>query len=446
MRITNSMITSQYKRNLNQSLNRLNYYNDRATTLRKFNSASDDPVAASKAYSLRKSYNSNNDFLTNLNDVDNMMLTAESAIKNLNSIAQEAWSTDIMQSVNGAMAPEDRKVVATKLRKMQESMVAEMNMKYGDQFLFSGNDNGEPPFTIGQDGALLYKGVDVTTGEHAGFSGVGAQTSFNSAIIDFGNDNGAALNGYTLNVISKTGAEVDSIDNNSKVINIYLDPADLNSTNLQSSLNTLLNNQTVNGTTIDGTKITVTGTPARFGSSEITGGEDKIIKGTKFNLDDMAKETKYIDIGLGLSFNADRSLNEQSVFDSSLPGISFLGYGKNTDGTPNNLYTLLDGICDQLESGSFNYDNAKPLIDNFKDQSQNLLGKMTEFGSKSNFLKYTKNRLNDTEFNLNVKLNDVEYLKPQDAILDFKMQEFAYMAALQMGTKLIQPSFLDYMR
>lgn len=446
MRITNTIITSQYKRNLNQSLNRLNYFNQRATTYRKFDSASEDPIGASKAYSLRKSYNSNTDYLTNLKDIDNMMLTAESAMTNLNKIAQEVGSSDIMQAINGTMSKEDRAIVATKLRKMQEAMVSEMNAKYGDQFLFSGNDIGSPPFTIGQDGSLLYKGVDVTTGEHAGFEGKSAQTLFNGANIDLGKKNGDALNGYTLNVISKTASETDSIDNNLKVINIYLDPADLNSTKLQDSLNTLLDGKTINGTTIQGDQISVSGTPSRFGSSEITSGENPIAKGTIFNLDDIANEKKFIDIGLGLSMDNNNGLNEQSVFDASLPGISFLGYGKNPDGTPNNMYVLLGQVADGLESGTYDYDKLSPMINNFAKQTQNLLGKITEFGSKSNFLDYTLNRLEDTEYNLNVKIKNVEYVEPQDAIMDFKMQEYAYMAALQMGTKLIQPTFLDYMR
>lgn len=443
MRITNSMITSQYKRNLNQSLNKLNYYNQRATTLRKFDSVSDNPVAASKAYSLRRSFNSNTDYMTNLENVENMMLTAESSMTNLNKIAQEVGSSDIIQSITGTMSKEDRSIIATKIRKMQDAMVAEMNTKYGDQFLFSGNDNGKPPFTIGKDGALLYKGVDVTTGKHAGFEGVAAKTILKGSEIDFGKENGDALNGFTININKAPGT--DSFNEDSKVINVYLNDADLNSTNLENSLKTLFADKTVNGTKIDESKIKVSGTIAGFGSGEITGGEKPIAAGTLYNLNEMANEKRFIDIGLGLSLNNDGTLNEQSIFDASLPGISFLGFGDN-DGVPNNMCVLLGKISDELESSDYKFENLKPFIDNFKTKSQDLLGKITEFGSKSNFLEFTTTRLKDAKFNLNVKIKNVEFLEPQDAILDFKMQQYSYMAALQMGTKLIQPSFLDFMR
>lgn len=437
MRITNTMITSQYKRNLNSSLSSLNYYNLRATNYRKFNTAAEDPVGATKAYSARRAYRHNEDYTSNLKTADNMLVTAQSSMLSLNSIIQEADSSDILQAINGTMEASDREIIAAKLRKMQESIISTMNTKYADSYLFGGANTSEPPFTVSDSGRLLYRGIDVTTGEHNGFDGVGANTVFNGASIDFGKENGSQLNGYTLNISQGTG--VNTIDNDTKVINLQID-GDITADAIQSALR-----DTLTGVVSDADKITVSGIPLRFGTSEVVGGQDPIAKGTIFSLDDLAKETNFIDIGLGLSFQEDK-LNTQSVFDTSMPGISFLGFGTDANDNPKNLYTLLGAIADGLSEPRLDMDKVQPFINGFKDSYQNLLTRITEFGAKSNFLEYTETRLSDTDLNLTQKMKDIEMVEPSEAIMDFKMQEFSYMAALQMGTKIIQPTFLDYMR
>jgi len=35
---------------------------------------------------------------------------------------------------------------------------------------------------------------------------------------------------------------------------------------------------------------------------------------------------------------------------------------------------------------------------------------------------------------------------PAEAIVDFKMQEYSYNAALSMGNKILQNSFIDFMK
>lgn len=588
MRVTGGMITSQYTRNLNKSLGELNYYSNRATNFRKFDRSAQDPVAAAKAYGLRASYAANENFTDNIADVENFTLTGQSALMRINSIIQEAGSSDIIQAINGTLAPEDRNAIAAKLRKMQESVLASANTKYGDKYVFGGNSFSETPFSLDADGNMLYKGVNVTTGYHNGAPAEGAITNLRGTQIDFGDVNGALLNGYTLNFKQETvPATNHTIDNTSKIIDVYL-PA--NATK-QDALNALqyLNDPSITITPpppaantlagVDFSAITIKGdaaamlTPAVMGTTEISGGVNAIPKGfpdaaatagkvtsggaevdfgvgntnmfngyklniktqtapatpneidptnkevniylpagatkgdlqtalqglnapaappppdadpfagvdftaitvggvatdpvtldgpagtilggaaavtgggPQYDLDAMSKEKMYLDLGLGLSLNADGTVNEQSVFDSAMPGLSFLGFGVDANGNPQNLHALLGKIADGLTATPYDYDNTlKPLIDNFNTQKNGLLTRLTESGAKSNFITYAKDRAADTELNLMQKMKDTEMVEPTEAIMDMKMQEQAYLAALQIGSKIISPTFLDFMR
>ena len=167
-------------------------------------------------------------------------------------------------------------------------------------------------------------------------------------------------------------------------------------------------------------------------------------------LKNLANEKCFVDLGMGLSLNPDgKTINEQSVFDTSIPGITFMGYG-TADGTgtgvSNNLYTLLGQISDQLENPDFSIDKIQPYLDNFSKQVQNSLNQITKSGTKSNFLTTTKSQLESIGDNVNEKLNNTEYIDPADAYRDFSWQQYTYQVALKIGAQILQPTFLDFMR
>jgi flagellin-like hook-associated protein FlgL len=147
-----------------------------------------------------------------------------------------------------------------------------------------------------------------------------------------------------------------------------------------------------------------------------------------------------------MRFDSNGKIIDQSAFNISLPGISFLGYGKNADGIPNNIYTLIGKIADGLDRSDYSYESIQPYIKNLEQQQEKLMTNVTGIGVQSDLLASTKTRLESSELNLNEKISDVEYIDPAEAIMDFKMQEYSYRAALQMGTLILQPTFLDFMK
>lgn len=438
MRITSSMIAKQYQKNLNSSLGSLNYYNNRATTYRKFDKVSEDPVAAMKAFSLRREYTQNSDHQTNLSSTQNQFLTAESSMMSISSMVQEVASEECLQAINSTSGADERSIIATKLRNVQNAIVSAANTKFADTYLFAGTLSSSAPFSIGPNNELLYRGADVTTGKLVNEDG--AIVRFQNAKISFGADNQSLLNGYQLEVAFPTppvGTAFNVDDANKKIVLNLSEGATLG--DLKDTL-IAAGTQTVNGNTVDFSKVTVDGNlTATLNSSTSQAISDTV------NLEALANEKTYVDIGLGLQFDSSGKIIDQSAFNTALPAISFLGYGENEDGTPNNIYTLIGKIADGLESSNYTYENIQPYIENLEQQQQKLMTNVTTIGVQSNFLDRTQTRLEDTELNINEKTSEVEYLDPAEAIMDFKMQEYSYRAALQMGTKILQPTFLDFM-
>lgn len=154
-------------------------------------------------------------------------------------------------------------------------------------------------------------------------------------------------------------------------------------------------------------------------------------------------ETIITDFGYGIN-----STDDDSGFDISLSAVKLMGYGVDDKGMSNNLYNLVGQMADYLENADTNgYDEDVfgEYIEKFNDVKGNFLNELTKMGEKSKTISYTVNRLETNKLSLQEKQSYVETVKPEEALSDFKYQEFAFRASLAIGTKIIQPSLLDYL-
>lgn len=323
MRITTSMMSRNYMRSLNDATGALSKASIKSTNFRKFQSVSDNPAGATKAFQLRREFADNQNYLDNAEELDGRMKTAESAVLNVQEMIKDVRDR-MLNSMNDPNQ-EDRAIFAKELKSIQGSILQEMNTSYSGQYLFGGTEGSEAPFVVGDDGRLLYRN--------------------------------------------------QSVDN------------------------------------------------------DIAMGK-------------LSSERVLVDLGFGIDAN-----DGNSGFDASLPGINFLGFGKNQEnGLSQNLYNLIGEIADYLVSDEYNAEDMGNNITQFDSVSDNFLEKLTDMGSKSHNIEYTINRLKTAELNIKEKINYVEFVSPEEAISEFKMQEFTYRSTLAIGTKIIQPSLIDFMR
>ncbi|MBW7573341.1 flagellar hook-associated protein FlgL [Caproiciproducens faecalis] len=447
MRITMGMVMKQYNNNLNNSLNALNEASLRETTLRKFNKASEDPFSASKAFLLRREYLKNDSYQSELSDTSDQLLTAQSAMTSIHNVIKEASSGDCIQAINGTMSASDRTTIATKLRALQQTILSPANTQFGDKYVFSGSATSEPPFTVGADGNLLYRGIDVNTGKIE----AGSTLSYNGAQITLGD---AQFNGYKIQVNTADGATPSvSADTSSKTLTVNL-PTGAKNSDILTALKTAPSLTASNDSTVtfDLSKAAISGDlncPVDTSVQTATATDTIGAEGLK----QLANEQSYVNIGLGLSTeNGSTDINSQSVFNSAIPGISFLGYGTvdgTENGVSNNLYTLLGQIADKLEGkdgSTFSMDEIKPYLDNLSKQGDALLSKITESGTKSNFLTTTLTNLESMGDKVMDKIDKTEYVDFEDAVMDQIYQQYAYSAALKVGAQILQPTFLDFMK
>lgn len=138
-----------------------------ASTLKKVNTPSDDPVGSSKILEIRTDKVNNEQFINNAHLAEAYLNNSETALSELSDLIVRAKEIAIQQS-SGASANEDtRLAISEELTQMYQSAIAAGNRRIGDRYIFGGYKTDKPPITadgkyVGDQGSQMVEvGRDV---------------------------------------------------------------------------------------------------------------------------------------------------------------------------------------------------------------------------------------------------------------------------------------------
>lgn len=189
---------------------------------------------------------------------------------------------------------------------------------------------------------------------------------------------------------------------------------------------------------------------APFELTEVNGDTVLLYRGWDVNhpdskLDDMSAEQVFTDLGFGLTLDENGKAVNSTAFNTALPGINVVGYGTDENGTSKNLIVLAGQLADELEKEDFDIEKYKELLNAFDGARNVLLDNLTTIGTRTNFLETTKSRLEDQQLNLTEQYDNIVKVDMAEAITEFSWAQYAYNAALKIGTNILTPSFIDFM-
>lgn len=166
-------------------------------------------------------------------------------------------------------------------------------------------------------------------------------------------------------------------------------------------------------------------------------------------LDELSKDTLFVDLGFGLNVDgmgSDVEIDSSSAFNTSLPGINLSGYGKDENGMTNNIVLLCGEIADILDAEEFDRDAYSKLLAKFDEGRNKVLENVTILGTQTEFLTTTKDRLETNSISLSTQIDNVVNVDMAEAIMNFSWAQYVYNAALKVGNNILTPSFIDFMK
>lgn len=151
---------------------------------------------------------------------------------------------------------------------------------------------------------------------------------------------------------------------------------------------------------------------------------------------DIFNDPSFIDIGLGFELNGTQEMIPSTVFDRAFNGLNIIGFGED------NMYDLMSKVLTTLKDGKPDEELLNKMNTSYKDAAVQL----TKIGAEVQFLDYSLERLTNERVNLITRQDSLEKIPLEEAATEWKMREYLYNAALQMGTTLLQPSLFSFLR
>lgn len=127
----------------------------------------------------------------------------------------------------------------------------------------------------------------------------------------------------------------------------------------------------------------------------------------------------------GIDPEADTSKVKSSVIEMFDQIITAMGSGENADFNQEKIGDML-GVIDEVH--------------------ENSLSVRAEIGAKTNRLEMTEKRLSSERLNFTSTLSENEDVDYAKLIMDMKLSENVYNASLSIGSRIIQPTLLDFLR
>lgn len=437
MRITNSMMMKRYSRNLNTNLKQMNDTSNQIATGRRFMKGSEDPVRALKALQVRRRGDALEQFNFNIENAEAWLSETEVAVMSVKNAADKAYDL-FLQGANDPLAVEDRQIIATALRSVQEQLLKDLNTMSAGKYVFGGSNTKEVPFVACEVTGQLWYNVNpeyiVTDAE--------GRTEVTAT---HGED---GWNVFQMSHDPVVGLKEFYEDE--KEAPIYWDLT--GEFQMDSDPDDLTNGEIVNKSTLfdirtPGIQVIGTGPNNLYNligrmAIAFDTNDMKMMEGigSEELFDDYYDsffEGEFKDYLVGL------------YPDTNSPNDEYNGVAGNIPG--NRPYTeTVSMFYNEDYFRAFHFDengvyNGMGLGQRLQIAQQKCIIELTKVGEKANYVEYLKKRNEDTMTQMETLQNTLEVMPADEAILHFKMEDYVYKACLQMSSYIIQPSLMSFL-
>ncbi len=147
MRVTNSMLTDGFMRNLRTNLQGLDEIQRKLSSKKEVSRPSDDPVRLQQILNLDTSLDQTEQFLRNIDNASSYLATTEGALSQAMALLSRASELGT-RSLNGTNNQEAMEATAQEIKQLLEQLVEVANTTHTGRYVFAGTDTSTKPYTI----------------------------------------------------------------------------------------------------------------------------------------------------------------------------------------------------------------------------------------------------------------------------------------------------------
>ena len=157
MRVTNRSIFESIKYNLGTISDELNKANEVASTGKRINKLSDDPVGLTQSLSIQSSLANITQMQRNIDYGQSWLNSSESALTSVSNILSDTKALCV-QMASGTVGADQRAAAAENVQNNLDEIVSLANTNVNGSYIFAGSKTDTVPFDQDETGNVTYEG------------------------------------------------------------------------------------------------------------------------------------------------------------------------------------------------------------------------------------------------------------------------------------------------
>lgn len=150
MRVTNSMLSSNFLYDLGNNLENMGGYQKQMSSSTLINKASDDPLGASRVMQINNEMIKNKQYSTNINYTNQWLSVTDTSLGQVNSSLQRINEL-LVSSGNAAYGSEQLQSIKDEINNNIDQISQILNTTYDGKYVFGGNRGTNKPTVVSKD-------------------------------------------------------------------------------------------------------------------------------------------------------------------------------------------------------------------------------------------------------------------------------------------------------
>lgn len=427
-RITNSMLSSNYLRNMKRNMNNMQTLQNQLASGKEINKASDNPYKASRSMQLHAEISYNKQYNENIKDTSNWLDTTDTALSQMGNVFGRI-ETLLVNAGNGTYGEDEKTAIQDEIKEKVNELSQILNTSFDGSYIFGGTKTGSKPTTV-VNGVLQYADKD-----GSGMGNSGNVTAYKKA-------DGTIT---TSAEIKNTAYVLTSTDVTDLQTELSSSTDDVRKAELNELIALGVNgNVYKNAGGVITTSATTANSEYTLNSADLENLKTELetaVDPRKTEVDNLLKKAAVLK-QINSSLQVDISEGVKSNYNKTATDVLEF---KDKSGKAINVSELISNIITDLGSSG----DAKNLITTHLKDIQsvtgNLLQKRSEVGSMQNRMESAQTNNETQNYNMTDILSKTEDIDFAEKTMEYSMMQTVYTAALQTSAKILPMTILSYL-
>ena len=453
MRITSTMLSSNYLKNINKNMSYLQTLQSQLSTGKEISKPSDDPYKASRIVKMYADIAGNEQYNDNITDVTNFLDVTDTSITQISNLYSRVREL-LVSAGNAAYGSEQMQSIQDEMKVKVDQLAQLLNTSFDGKYVFGGTKVDSKPVTV-VDGKIQYADANgnglPTVYKNSDGSYSTTKSSKNEKVaLDDRMESGNTVREELMEEQSELNnkadlseddsnrlAEIESMLDESK--DVYIDSnGKFTTSEGEESVEVALGSIDKEEIEKEIDKLT-----SADGSTKISDTEDDTNEKRLKELNEIkAGITAYNQIKADMKIE----ISQGVTVDYNKTACEILEFTDPED--PSRIINVADLFNDIINN--LNSEDGKEALtgENLADLDKaitNLLTKSSEIGAMQNRMESAKTQNESENENLTAILSNVEDIDFTEKMIDFSTLMTVYKASLQISANILPKTIMDYL-